>query len=82
MLMHLHICMHAAYGSHYMEHIMWQHAMYCWLQFKLAICWGPHILDQHIAVNIRFLLTIFTEDAGNSFLQLTGTCHMLQTCCS
>jgi len=34
---------------------------------------GPCVLVQGIVVNIRFLLTIFTEGAGNVFSQRTET---------
>jgi hypothetical protein len=44
------------------------------LQF--TITQGPYILVQYIAVFIRFLLTIFKEGAGNTFLWLTDTHHI------
>jgi hypothetical protein len=33
------------------------------LQF--ALCQGPGVLFQYLTVNIRFMLTIFTEGAGH-----------------
>ena len=46
--------------------ILWQ-AVQCSLLFHSAMCWDPHDLVQCTAVNIRFLLTIFKEGAGNDF---------------
>jgi hypothetical protein len=44
--------------------------------------WGPHILILHIAVNIRFLITIFAKGSANGFRRVAGTRHTSQTHCS
>jgi len=48
------------------------------LIFKLALIWSPHILFQCIAVDIRFLLTLFQEWAGNGVLALRLGSHITQ----
>ena len=64
-LAYVHTYMHAASKvymactvGHHMQCFMWQLAAQCTLQFKFVMCWGPHLLDQCTAVNIRFLLNI------------------------
>jgi hypothetical protein len=37
--------------------------------FQLAVSRAPRLLIQCIAVDIRFLLTTFKDDAGNNFLR-------------
>jgi hypothetical protein len=47
------------------------------LLFKLALIWSPHILFQCIAVDIRFLLTLFHEWAGNGVFWVWDLGHIL-----
>ena len=42
----------------------------CSVRRSSAMRWDPHVLVQCTAVNIRFLLTIFKEGAGNDFAWL------------
>jgi hypothetical protein len=44
--------------------------------FCVTVSQGPRVSVQCIVVNIRFLLTICKEAAGNGFVCLTNTYHM------
>jgi hypothetical protein len=43
--------------------------------FQFAMSWGPHVLIHCTAINIRHLLTMFTEGTGNAFLWLADKGH-------
>jgi len=43
--------------------------------FQCAVSWGPHVLVHCTAINIGYILTMFTEGTGNAFLWLADNGH-------
>lgn len=69
----------SAHATCYMREVtdgsVWQQAAECPPVFQFAMRWHLCVLVQCIAVNIRFLLTIFKEGPRN-FFSYANLCYM------
>jgi hypothetical protein len=54
------------------DHFTWWQAAQCYCCSNLLSSQGPHILAEHIAVNIRLVLNLFKERTKNVFLLLSN----------